>query len=245
MNSPNTKPKEPDYKQKSRLLVYGYVRNDKLTSNHPNFPSEIIQLIFIFYLLEIEHEMIFETDTVGSDIEILSNHKIKVEDAHETSARLRYGISLDKSQYQGIKSISWKVKNMVSNFPNAMHFIGVVSNRTNEFTGKNPFCPRNLLIDAYGISGNTESIYHAEKSPDDNIYGLMISDGKYPGYEQGHWISLTYVIEDSKLVYGNLKGDGKYELKLPTAIDGITHWYPAISARNKGDVYEIKDIVVA
>ena len=71
------------------------------------------QLILLFYLLKIENEMIFDKDNVGTDIEILSDHKIKFPKISgrikEMAARLCYGISLDKSEYPDIKCISSKV----------------------------------------------------------------------------------------------------------------------------------------
>ena len=209
------------YKQRSHLLVDGYIRKEikSISINILNFPKEIVELVFIFYLLEIAHEMIFDQKNIGKEFELLSNHKIKVKGTQTfytqltqkvSSARLCYGISLDKAEYKGITSISWKVKINVFNFPNAMHFIGVVSNRTTNFDGTNPFCPRNLLIDSYGISGNAKSIYHADKSPKDNMYGLMIDDKKYPGYKQGNWITVKYMVNDSILVYENLMGNKTY-----------------------------------
>ena len=64
------------YQQRADLCVSGYVRSGTKIMEC-NIPPEIIRLILLFYLLKIEIEMIFDKDNVGTDIEILSDHKIK------------------------------------------------------------------------------------------------------------------------------------------------------------------------
>merc|ERR1712228_331655 len=202
-----------------------------------DIPKDVQKLILDFYFLKIEQEMIFDAEIVDTKyFEIINEHKIKSIKNHEgMSCKLKYGIAVkDKS----IKSISWKVKICkASSFPNAIHFIGVVSNRTVQFD-KSPFSRERKLKDSYGISGNSHSIYRPHFRGIDNI------NNNYPGYQLNKWITVKYVVAESKLVYSGLRGNGVFELPLPTNIKDITHWYPAFTLRDEGDIYEISDIVV-
>merc|ERR1712154_153622 len=129
---------------------------------------------------------------------IINEHKIKNIYKQHTgiSCKLKYGIPVKDVS---IKSISWKVRICrASSFPNAIHFIGVVSNRTSELD-KSPFSPSRLLKDSYGIPGNAKGIYHAAKASENqvtrNTYGNFISDRTVPisqinhGYKLGDWVT--------------------------------------------------------
>merc|ERR1712228_753850 len=180
-----------------------------------DIPKDVQKLILDFYFLKIEQK-----------IKSIKNHE-------GMSCKLKYGIAVkDKS----IKSISWKVKICkATSFPNAIHFIGVVSNRTVQFD-KSPFSRERKLKDSYGISGNSNSIYRPHFRGDIN--------NNYPGYQLNKWITVKHVVAESKLVYSGLNGNGVFELPLPTNIKDITHWYPAFTIRDEGNIYEISDIVV-
>ena len=238
------------YKQRAELCVSGYVRNESKEIDELNIPKEIIQLILLFYLLKIEAEMRFDKDNVGTDIEILSDHKIRFRERTNGSkpymaARFCYGISLNKSEYANIKYISWKVK-LTTQSPyfwnNCMPFIGVVSNRTTDFD-TNPFSSQTLLIDAYGIGADHYCVYDASKTKDRD-HNLMDDDMNYPGMDPTKWVTVKYMIDETKLVFENLKEDKIYGITLPNDIDGINKWYPAIGLRFANDECEIKDIIV-
>ena len=117
-----------------------------------------------------------------------------------------------------------------------MPFIGVVSNRTTDFD-TNPFSSQTLLIDAYGIGADHYCVYNASQY-------LMEDDMNYPGMEPGNWVTVKYVIDETKLVFENLKGQKTYQMILPNNIDGINKWYPAIGLRFENDECEIKDVFV-
>lgn len=235
------------YKQRCLFLVCGWTKQSKI-----DIPNEIIQLILTFYLLTIEHEMIFDKDVVDLRLfEIINEHKVKMirgpsEEAHGlqwgVTTKLKYGISIDPNDNLDIKSISWKVKHTVmDSFPNSYYFIGVVSNRTKEFA-TNPFWSgvgKDLLKDAFGISGNKSENFQGRNRPND--------DELYDGYKRDTWITIKYIINDSKLIfeYKNQDDkDSKFEMMLPKDIKDITHWYPAICLRDAGDECEIADIIV-
>merc|ERR1712039_202733 len=97
-----------------------------------------------------------------------------------------------------LKSISWKVRLCkAKSFPNAIHFIGVVSNRTKEFDTM-PFSPDRTLEDSYGISGSVCGVYHAVYAAMNPIkkrtYGNMVDrdplSEKYEGFALGSWITV-------------------------------------------------------
>ena len=239
------------YKQRADLFVSGYVRiQDEInTIDEFNIPKEIIKLILLFYLLKIENEMRFDKDNVGTDIEILSDHKIRLKKATNElkpfmSARFCYGISLNKAEYANIKYISWKVKFTTQSswfWNNCMPFIGVVSNRTTDFD-TNPFTPQTLLIDAYGIGANAKKVHDARDGMKGNGYLCTIDE--YPGMKKGNWVTVKYMIQESKLIFENLRENKPFQLNLPDNIDGINKWYPVIGMRFVNDECEIKDIIV-
>ena len=245
---PKDKSVHTTYKEKAELSVSGYVRSQIKRVNGLNVPREIIQLILLFYLLKIENEMVFDKDNKGADVDVISDYKIRFGKMSNfskpyTAARLCYGISLDKSKYRNIESISWKVKLSTGSFSNCMPFIGVVSNRTSDFD-TNPFIPSTILIDAYGISASQCRIYDPQRKAKDHPSGYLVVDDNYPGLARGNWVTVKYMIHESKLVFENLCQEKSYELKLPNDIDGITEWYPAIGLRYIDDECEIKDIIV-
>ena len=70
----------------------------------------------------------------------------------------------------------------------------------------------------------------------------------YTVYKPNTWMSVTYLVNESKLVYSYTKRNencvGNYDLNLPQNVDGITHWYPAICLPDIGDECEITGVVV-
>ena len=131
----------------SNLLVYGYLRK-KL-----NVPKDIKKLIFLFYFLNIESQMIWDQESINKAglCQIINDHKIKMikgprgysdTTGHAdwgSSAKFSYGIPVNSKDYTNIKSITWKIRiTNTTRYPNAFFFIGVVSNRDTDFAA-NPF----------------------------------------------------------------------------------------------------------
>ena len=231
------------------LLLYGYVRSLQDLFDL-NTPREIIKIILTFYHLDIEGQMIWDKDTINTQnvCEIINDYKIKMIAGkfgsfdYGASAKLQYGISVNRNDYLNISSISWKIKiNPTQSFPNSYYFIGVVSNRTSDF---NIAAFPSSLKDAFGISASNSYIFDDTKVTD---FLSLVHDMKYTRFKRNVWVKINYIITESKLVFefeNWMDVQCKYELSLPTNITGITHWYPAVSLRNKDDECEIGEIVV-
>ena len=265
MSTKQVKLDQFSYKDRSNLLVYGYLRNFVEMNKDFNLPKEIKQIIFIFYLLDIEPEMIFDEESITKEhcCEIINPHKIKMVRGPQgythtaavgdwgSTAKLKYGISAKALISQGVKSISWKVKiTAAHSYPNTFYFIGVVSNRTTEFA-TSAFSNRGIqeiLKDAFGISGTSGSMYDPRK-PDSN-YANSKSDDEYYAWKAGSWVTVKFIVNESRMIfYDYIVSEskiGKYEMILPTVIDDeeITHWYPAVGLRDADDECEIRGIVV-
>ena len=222
-------------------------------------PTEINQLILMFYLLDIEPNMIFDKESINKAglCEIVNDHKIKmikgpcgysetwIHSDYGSSARLKYGISINPNDNKDIKSIGWKVKITVTKcFPNTYYFIGVTSNRAKDFKTSPYLSNYEELPDAYGISGCGTLIFDANKQ---RSIGGCADDGDYIAYQRNTWISVKYVIDGRKLIFNYVDGAGdnvSYEMVLQTKSDKITHFYPCVGLRDAGDECEVIDIVV-
>eukprot|EP01084_Bolivina_argentea_P170780 295922_1 len=236
---------EYSYEEASELLIYGYVNILEL-----NVPNVIKTIILEFYLLTIETEMVFDKQ-ICDDLcfmEFIDDYKVKMikgTGMTGTSIKLKYGICADKSQYKNISSISWKIRHTSSrSFPNCLYFIGVVSNRTKNF--QTPAWPGGGgpgLKDCYGISGHPRTVFEGKQSSNE-------VDENYTGYQLNSWVTVQYMIHESKLVFIYLDeskphDQKRIEIKIPSNVDGITHWYPSMSLRDVDDICELsQDIVV-
>ena len=229
------------YDHQSNLLVYGYIHDLNTIYKNLNIPNEIKQIIFIFYLLDIAPQMIFDKESITKAglCKIINDNKIKMvmgpgghSDTQSnadwgSSAKLKYGISLNPNDYTNVKSISWKVKIRTSNFPDAYYFIGVVSNRTNNFKRSVWSTSDKRLIDAYGISGLQYRIYDARVSKS-WPWSNSVYDTSYKVWKMDEWVAVKYVIKEQKLIYNYIdyrdEIDRVFTISLPTNIKG----YPTL-----------------
>ena len=67
------------YEQNAYLVVTGYVKS-QIRLDELILPEELIQLVLLYYLLKIEHYMVFDKDNMGTDIEMVSDHKVRFND---------------------------------------------------------------------------------------------------------------------------------------------------------------------
>ena len=92
----------------------------------------------------------------------------------------------------------------------------------------NPFnYSEGILVDAYGISAVRGSIYNTAKADEmhlgtDDQHDYEIYDPSYPGMQEGNWVTVKYIINESKLVFENLKNGESFDMILPTDIAGFT-----------------------
>ena len=159
-----------------------------------------------------------------------------------SSARLKYGMPIQSkgNNDENIESISWEMTHTaIRSWPNCVYFIGVVSNRTTDFS-KGAY---NGLKDSYGIGGNMPYVFKGNKR-NKKVSAYELDYEYKKGYKENAKITMEYILHESVLNFYEEKSRLIYSLKLPTNIDGITHWYPCVSLRDKNDICKLSKKII-
>ena len=106
------------YKKRCNLVVYGYIKHMMHGNKSLLIPDEINQLIVMFYLLDIESEMVWDKQSITKAglFKLVNDHKIRLFKpmtacSFGSSAKLKYGISAKSDDYYpNIQFITWKIK---------------------------------------------------------------------------------------------------------------------------------------
>ena len=241
------------FQQSCELLVCGYIR--RLTKLHKDIiiPKEIDHVILLFYLLDIEPTMIFDSYGMNSSrMQIINDRKAKCIKSYDnnlygSSIRLKCAMPIN-AKYNNthhIKSISWEIKHTSTvSFPNGFYFIGVVSNLVKDFSFS-PFQFGGCMKSAWGILGNPKQVMNGN-GVDRRYYKTEqrckpVLAGKQ--YEKDVYVKVKYNIVTSELSFTQNKHE-ICTIPLPMYDKDITHFFPCVGLRDNGDICEISPNVV-
>ncbi len=208
-----------------KYTVFGFIRTFQKSLRQTNqfdllIPAEITYLVLSFYdcYTLIKSQMVFDSFGMNTSImEIINDREVKSDWNSSIRFKCAMPIAAKGNNKYNIKLIKWKVHHTTNNlFPSGHYFIGVVSNRTTDFTNT----AYSGLKDPYGISGSAS--FGVFKGGDET------KDTSYKGYCSNAKITVEYGINESQLnFYEN--NQPLYKMTLQTNINEITHWYPCIS----------------
>merc|ERR1712154_45623 len=101
------------------------------------------------------------------------------------------------------------------------------------------------LKDAYGLSTHSGGYKYIGKGQVNGYAHDPNCASVVEGFANGSKIGIEYLVEESKLkFFRNDEAQEKFTMQLPTDVQGITHWYPAVSLRDSGDVCQIHNVRV-
>eukprot|EP01084_Bolivina_argentea_P297455 512453_1 len=221
---------------KLEYLVTGYIREYILSTNHGIDTYESLLHQLIMHHLGVHIFTSFSPELMDPKmINICDNHTIKqiAEEHLGASALIDLPIAIEDEM-----CISWKIQIEAikngHNFPNYIYFIGITTNRCNNFDKS----AHSGLTDAFGICGKGGSLKYN---------GNYISSG-HKTFDHMDIVELQYNGKNKTLTFMNIT-DNKliHVMELPKKSDTnyeetyghITHWYPAVSTRDTGDIIRI------
>ncbi len=243
------------FREKLDCLVNGYVRKKVKKIQENKYPMELIALIIQFLgNILLASQMVFDSFGIDkSRMQIVNDRKAICLKGYNYSTGNKRGSSIRlkcampiasrmNNEYN-IKSISWEINHTATcTFPNAFYFIGVVSNRIDDFA----YCVYqgyNGIKDAYGILGNYEQMMNGDGKYQTSYRHKEHISSKAENYDVNKPVKIKYDIVESKLYF--YQNDVEFSIiPLPTHESGITHWHPCIGLRDEGDVCNIPEEVI-
>ena len=171
---------------------------------------------------------------------VLNDHKIKRIEASDTIRRNSYDSACSAKLSIGIKigekvAIEWRIqihcdflKTHVNDYNGYWYFIGVVTNKCNQF---DTACGE--LVNSYGISGRDNFVFDGSQT---QAYEYKRYEKYSKSFTSDDIIHVLFD-DENKLTFTNETTGFKYQMQLPK--DDKIIWYPAVSLLTKDGTYQL------